>query len=94
LGTSQGIKAFYICDLVPAGRGGNVGRVGKEEWAALLDKIVDYIETEGIFVDIGAHPSTIPFVIEKIAAEGPRRASTIKEGFEVGNVPLGRVLSA
>jgi radical SAM protein with 4Fe4S-binding SPASM domain len=86
---SQGIKAFYICDLVPAGRGGNVGRVGKEEWAAFLDKIVDYIEAEGIFVDIGAHPSTIPFVIEKIAAEDPRRASTIREGIRGRQCPVG-----
>ena len=77
---ASGIKSFYICDLVPAGRGCNApgGSIGKEKWSALLDKIVHYIEAEGIFVDIGAHPSTIPFVIEKIGAENPDRADVMK----------------
>jgi len=63
--------------------------VNQEEWTTLLDKIVDYIETEGIFVDIGAHPSTIPLVIEKISAKDPGRANAIKEGIRDKQCPVG-----
>jgi len=89
---SSGIKAFYICDLVPAGRGCSApgGRVGKAKWSALLDKIVFYVETEGIFVDIGAHPSTIPYVLEKIGAGDQEKVNMARKRVVDTACPVGQ----
>ena len=90
-GISSGIKAFYICDLVPAGRGCNApgGGISRQEWLTLLDKLVSYVETEDIFLDIGAHPSTMPFVIEKISAQNPDKADVVKERLVDKVCPVG-----
>lgn len=77
---SSGIRAFYTIDLVPLGKGSGAlgGRVGKKQWSVLLDRIVSYIETENVYVDIDAAPSAIPLIIEKIEATNPNEANLIK----------------
>jgi radical SAM protein with 4Fe4S-binding SPASM domain len=82
-GLSRGVKAYYLCDLIPAGRGCGTaelgGSVGAQAWADLFGKLLNYIEKEGIFVDIGAHPSTVALLLEDIAAQDESKAEEIEK---------------
>ena len=77
-GIAAGIRTFYICDLIPAGRGCGTaqfgGSIGTQEWLTLFDKLLHYIETEGIFIDIGAHPSTVALVLSRLSAQDKQKA--------------------
>jgi len=65
---------FYICDLITSGRseGEEALRISKEQWRQLCDFIVDdMLDPEShLEYDIGAIPSTIPYIAEKFIERG------------------------
>ncbi|MDR1775573.1 MAG: radical SAM protein [Actinomycetes bacterium] len=65
---------IYICDLITSGRsaGEDAMRVTTEQWRELCDFIVDEVaDPENTFeYDIGAIPSTIPYIAEQLMARG------------------------
>ncbi len=67
-----GARAVYLCDLIPVGRGALLrGEVpSKDEWRSLLDWFIDEMilggAYDGIEIDIGLHPSTAIYVMERL----------------------------
>jgi MoaA/NifB/PqqE/SkfB family radical SAM enzyme len=65
---------IYICDLITSGRsaGEEANRVTAEQWRRLCDFIVeDMADPNCTFeYDIGAIPSTIPYIAEKFVERG------------------------
>lgn len=65
---------IYICDLITSGRseGEDDARVTVEQWRELCDFIVEDMldPTSNLEYDIGAIPSTIPYIAEKFIEKG------------------------
>ncbi len=65
---------FYICDLITSGRseGEDKLRISKEQWRELCDFIVDDMldPKSTLEYDIGAIPSTIPYIAQKFIERG------------------------
>ena len=65
---------FYICDLITSGRseGEEALRISKAQWRELCDFIVDDMldPDSHMEYDIGAIPSTIPYIAEKFIERG------------------------
>lgn len=65
---------IYLCDLITSGRseGEDDIRISAEQWRELADFIVDdLLDSESnLEYDIGALPSVIPYIAEKLIASG------------------------
>ncbi len=65
---------IYLCDLIVSGRseGEEDGRITADQWRELADFIADDITNPDstLEYDIGAMPSFIPYVAEKLIARG------------------------
>ena len=65
---------IYLCDLITSGRseGEEDGRITADQWRELADFIADDITDPAstLEYDIGAMPSFIPYVAEKLIARG------------------------
>jgi radical SAM protein with 4Fe4S-binding SPASM domain len=65
---------LYICDLITSGRsaGEEAMRVSTEQWRRLCDFIVaDMLDPDSnLEYDIGAIPSTVPYIAERLLARG------------------------
>ncbi len=76
LAVEYGAKAVYLCDFIPVGRGALMREEvpSKEEWRSLLDWFIDEMLLGGAYggveIDIGLHPSTAIYVMERLRERG------------------------
>ncbi len=66
-GLDMGVKAFYLCDLIEAGRaeGAAFWRISTEQWVELADHLFQKVIVRGeAEIDIGGCPSIGPLAIE------------------------------
>ncbi len=65
---------IYLCDLIASGRsaGEDETRVTAAEWRALADDILEDVlaSEDGLEYDIGALPSVIPYLAERLTERG------------------------
>ena len=68
------VGLVYLCDLITAGRseGEDDGRITAEQWRELADFILEDLLVRGVHTeyDIGAMPSFIPYLAEKLNERG------------------------
>lgn len=71
-----GVKALYLCDFLPIGRGALLRDQipGKDDWRALLNLFIEKIIIgdghPGVEIDIGLHPSAAIYVMEELRKRG------------------------
>jgi radical SAM protein with 4Fe4S-binding SPASM domain len=85
---------IYFCDLITSGRseGEDAGRIAPEQWRELGDFIVEDIlsEESKLEWDIGAMPSFIPFVAEKLLARGIDVSNGLERLKTISACPVGK----
>jgi radical SAM protein with 4Fe4S-binding SPASM domain len=76
LARDLGINLVYICDFIPVGRGRYIEslKLSNDEWRRVMDMLIDEILLndyyDGIEIDIGAHPSTAIYTLNKLKDKG------------------------
>ena len=92
------VGLIYFCDLITAGRseGEDDGRITAEQWRELADYIVDDIVAgqeagaKGLEWDIGAMPSFIPYVAERLIERGVDVSNGLERLKIVSACPVGK----
>ena len=89
-----GCGLIYFCDLITSGRseGEDDGRITPEQWRGLGDFIIEDIlsEESPLEWDIGAMPSFIPFVAEKLLARGIDVTNGLERLKTISACPVGK----
>ncbi|MDR1412967.1 MAG: radical SAM protein [Actinomycetes bacterium] len=85
---------LYICDLITSGRsaGEENMRVSVDQWRRLCDFVVDDMldPASSLEYDIGAIPSTIPYIAEKLVARGVDVSKGLKRFQTFSACPVGQ----
>lgn len=89
---------IYFCDLITAGRseGEDDGRITPEQWRELADYIIEDLVAEketgvrGLEWDIGAMPSFIPYVAERLLERGIDVSNGLERLKIVSACPVGK----
>lgn len=87
-------RLVYLCDLITSGRseGEEDARITAEQWKELADQVLaDLLDPESdTEYDIGAIPSVIPYLAEKLKAEGVDVSNGLKRLELVSACPVGK----
>ncbi|MDA3937417.1 MAG: radical SAM protein [Actinomycetota bacterium] len=85
---------IYLCDLITSGRseGEEDGRITAEQWRELADYVLaDVLDPETTLeYDIGALPSVIPYMAEKLIAQGIDVTKGLERLKTVSACPVGK----
>ncbi len=89
---------IYFCDLITSGRseGEDDGRISPEQWRELADYIIDDLiagqesGVKSLEWDIGAMPSFIPYVAEKLIERGIDVSNGLERLKIVSACPVGK----
>ncbi|MDO8964441.1 MAG: radical SAM protein [Coriobacteriia bacterium] len=85
---------IYFCDLITAGRseGEDDGRITAEQWRELAEFIIeDLLKPEkGLEWDIGAMPSFIPYVAERMVERGVDVSNGLERLKVISACPVGK----
>jgi radical SAM protein with 4Fe4S-binding SPASM domain len=69
-----GARVVYPCDLVTTGRASEMttSAIGPEEWREIAELVIGEIleDPDGLEFDIGAQPSIVPYIAERLVEEG------------------------
>lgn len=93
-----GVGLMYFCDLITAGRseGEDDGRITAEQWRELADYIIDDLladQADGaksMEWDIGAMPSFIPYVAERLIERGVDVSNGLERLKTISACPVGK----
>jgi radical SAM protein with 4Fe4S-binding SPASM domain len=66
------LEAWYICDLVPRGYAKTENKTCNEVWEKIIRQLVDLVRAHDILVDVGAHPSTQPYICRLLGLDPSR----------------------
>jgi len=87
-------RLVYLCDLITSGRseGEDDARINATQWRELADWILaDILDPESVTeYDIGAIPSVIPYLAEKLKAEGVDISNGLRRLELVSACPVGK----
>lgn len=89
---------IYFCDLITSGRseGEDDGRITPEQWRELADYIIEDLivgqegGAKGLEWDIGAMPSFIPYVAEKLIERGVDVSNGLERLKIISACPVGK----
>ncbi len=85
---------IYLCDLITSGRseGEEDGRITAEQWRELADYVLaDVLDPEtNLEYDIGALPSVIPYMAEKLIEQGIDVTKGLERLKTVSACPVGK----
>jgi len=92
------VGLLYFCDLITAGRseGEDDGRITAEQWRELADYIIDDLlageeaGVKGMEWDIGAMPSFIPYVAERLIERGVDVSNGLERLKTISACPVGK----
>lgn len=89
-----GVGLMYFCDLITAGRseGEDDGRITPQQWRELADYIIEDLlaEEKGLEWDIGAMPSFIPYVAERLIERGVDVSNGLERLKTISACPVGK----
>ncbi|GAB4277194.1 MAG: radical SAM protein [Coriobacteriia bacterium] len=88
-----GAKVVYPCDLVTTGRASDMARrsITVGQWRELADLIIREVteDPDGLEFDIGANPSIVPYVAERLAREGHDVSAVTERLHRMSACPVG-----
>jgi len=88
------VGLLYFCDLITAGRseGEDDGRITAAQWRELADFIIEDILSEDSKMewDIGAMPSFIPYVAERLTERGIDVSNGLERLKTISACPVGK----
>lgn len=89
-----GVGLLYFCDLITSGRseGEDDIRITPEQWRELADYIIEDILSEDSTMewDIGAMPSFIPYVAERLTERGIDVSNGLERLKTISACPVGK----